>query len=185
MTWKDVAGLVSKVAPALGGALLGPGGAAAGELLSKVLGVESSPDNVLDALKSDPAAIVKLRELESNERIRIQELSVQAETVELQESSKQLQAVNETMRAEAASTNKWASLWRPFWGFVSAIAFAVFVVFVCILAYKAILRGDANAIAMLPGFIFSMTGLFAIPGSILGVASWHRGKMQRIGAGEK
>ncbi len=60
MTWKDVGQLVAKVAPALGGILLGPGGAAAGQLLSSALGVDSSPDKVIDALKNDPAAIVKV-----------------------------------------------------------------------------------------------------------------------------
>jgi roadblock/LC7 domain-containing protein len=192
MNWKDVAGLVSKIAPVLGGALLGPGGAAAGKLLSEVLGVESSPDKVLEALKSDPAAIVKIRELESNERIRLQELSVQADTVELQEEGKQLQAVNETMRAELAGSagEAWyQKAWRPACGFAVATGSWISVITCCGIVFYMLRRGGLDqlpaALSIISQFASSISIILGIPGAAVGIAAWHRGKRQRVEAGEQ
>lgn len=55
---------VGKFAPLLGAALGGPVGAAAGTLAAAALGVRDSPVDVAAAVKSDPGAAIKLRELE-------------------------------------------------------------------------------------------------------------------------
>ena len=90
-----------------------------------------------------------------------------------------IESVNETMQAEAKSTNWWTSGWRPYWGFISGTAFLVVCVFICVLAYKAVFGGKPEAMAMIPQIIGAFAALFAIPGAILGVTAWHRGKMQR------
>lgn len=64
--WHEVAELVAGVAPTLGAALAGPGGAAAGRLLAAGLGVASTPDDVYAAVASDPQATLKLRQLEAD-----------------------------------------------------------------------------------------------------------------------
>ena len=179
MTWKDVGSFIKSTAPTVGGLLFGPAGAKVGQLVSSALSVDPDPDKVLEVLKSNPDAIVKVREIEANRQIELAKIGAAS----IQEDTKQLQAINETMRAEAASEHWWASAWRPFWGFISAVAFLVAVVFVCVLAYRAIVNRDKDAMAMIPTFIFNMAALFAIPGGILGVAAWHRGMMQREQAG--
>lgn len=88
-------------------------------------------------------------------------------------------SVNETIQAEAKSSNWWTSGWRPYWGFISGTAFLFVCILVCILAYKAVLGGVPEAMAMIPQVIGAFAALFAIPGAILGVTAWHRGKMQR------
>lgn len=83
MEWRDVAGTVGKAAPILGTLLGGPAGAAVGALVASALGTGSEPSDVAAAL-GNPDAAVKLRELESNKAIRLQELAVQAASVEIQ-----------------------------------------------------------------------------------------------------
>ncbi|WP_286237977.1 3TM-type holin [Neptuniibacter halophilus] len=95
-----------------------------------------------------------------------------------------LKAVNRTMQVESQSEHWWQSAWRPFWGFISALAFLGLVIAVGFLAFEAIEKGNQNAMVMIPQLISSATMLFGIPAAILGVASWHRGKEKRIKAGE-
>jgi hypothetical protein len=119
--------------------------------------------------------MVKLKEIE----VRHQERLLDWQNRQLQAEMKLAEEVNETMRAEAKSEHwpQWS--WRPYWGFISGTAFLVVCVLVCNLAYQAVLGGKPEAMAMIPQVISAMATLFAIPGAILGVASWHRGKKQR------
>ena len=67
---------------------------------------------------------------------------------------------------------------------MSAVSFGLCVLGLLILAGMAIYKGKPEYLQILPDLIFNLTLLFGIPGSILGVASWHRGVMQRQQAGE-
>lgn len=74
--WKEVAGVVGKVAPLLGSVLGGPVGAiagAAGSLIASAVGAEPEPEAVLSAVRANPEAMVRLRELEVAEREKILE----------------------------------------------------------------------------------------------------------------
>lgn len=95
-----------------------------------------------------------------------------------------LRTVNSTMQVESESEHWPQYMWRPVWGFVSAAAFIVLVVFVCALAWKAITTKSPEAMAMIPNLISQFTMLFGIPGAILGVTAWHRGKEKRAKAGD-
>ena len=64
MKWHDVGKTAAKLAPALGGALLGPGGAAIGALVAGVYGTDATPDAVAQAIAADPQAAVTLRGIE-------------------------------------------------------------------------------------------------------------------------
>lgn len=109
------------------------------------------------------------------QRLVLQEIEAERDTIA---------SVNKTMQEEAKSDNRWTSGWRPYWGFISGTAFLFVCILVCVLAYKAVLGGKPEAMAMIPQIIGAFAALFAIPGAILGVTAWHRGKMQRIKAGE-
>ena len=56
--WGKVGSTIGSFAPLIGGVVGGPGGAAIGGLISKVLGVEESPEAVLQELKGNPEAQV-------------------------------------------------------------------------------------------------------------------------------
>jgi len=191
ITWKDIAKTVAQVAPTAGSLLGGPAGVAIGNLIAAALGTTAEPDKVLEAIQSDPQAAVKLKELELNHKLEMERLTVEAEknrlaveTAELQETSKQIESVNSTMRAEAASEHWFSAFWRPYWGVISGTAFGAAVVFIGLLAYKAVAEKDHEAMRMIPDLVVSLAELFAIPGAILGITAWHRGRMQRIQAGD-
>lgn len=90
MNWKDIASTVAKVAPVLATVLGGPVGAvagAAGALLGSALGVKATPEEVASALH-DPQALVRLRELET-----------QQQTILVQWQATQLQAELDNVRS--------------------------------------------------------------------------------------
>ncbi|CAB3815698.1 hypothetical protein O9649_07095 [Achromobacter dolens] len=89
MDWKDLAGVVSKAAPVLGGILGGPAGVAVGGLVATALGTDASPDSVSAAILRDPQAAIKLKELETNSRVQLQQLAVTAEQNRLQAAAAQ------------------------------------------------------------------------------------------------
>lgn len=71
--WDKVLELIGDAAPTVGGLLGGPAGAAVGVLVAKVLGVEDSPGAIEEALKNNPDALVKIRELEVSKELAILE----------------------------------------------------------------------------------------------------------------
>lgn len=90
MTWKDVGNVVSSVAPVLGTILGGPVGTivgSAGSLVASALGCESKPDIVTEAIKNNPEALLRLKELEIQHRenlIAWQTEQIKAETQDRQ-----------------------------------------------------------------------------------------------------
>lgn len=162
MSWKSIAETVGKVAPTLGGLLGGPAGASIGTLIATTLGVENSPESVSEALRINPEAAIKLAEIESNQKIKLQELQIDLAKAEIQADSTAISDVNKTMQAESTSEHWPTYSWRPFIGF----SFGLYI----------------NSIWILPllhvtPVILSADLTLAI-GGILGIASYFRGKAQ-------
>lgn len=180
MNWSDVASAAGKFAPILGTLLAGPAGGAVGGLVAAALGVENTPNAVNVALATDPAAAVKLQELQSNERVKLQELLVSAEKARLEAEAAASRDVNQTMQAEAQSSHWPTYTWRPVLGF--AVAFNVVVSSLLVLiVFGAIVFGvtaAAAAVAQLPMVLGALAGINGTVLPILGIASWFRGKAQ-------
>ena len=68
MDWKEIGQKVADVAPLLGTALGGPAGAALGALVASTLGTGGSPAAVMKKLQEDPQALIRVQELEQQER---------------------------------------------------------------------------------------------------------------------
>lgn len=84
MEWKDIASTVGKAAPILGTLLGGPAGAAVGALVASALGTGGTPDEVAQALHTSPEAAVKLRQIEADRTVRLQELMTDQAKAEIQ-----------------------------------------------------------------------------------------------------
>lgn len=102
MNWKDLAGVVSKVAPVLGTALGGPAGGAVGLLISTALGSEQTPAAVAAAIQAHPEAALKLAEIETNYR-----------TAQLNAATAQHSETEQTARAEQQSGDEYVRRTRP------------------------------------------------------------------------
>lgn len=161
--WKDIAKTVGQYAPVLGTLIGGPAGAAIGAVVSSVLGVGNSPEEVSQALAVNPEAAVKLKQIEKERQVELQTLLVQAEQNRLAAETSAIQSVNTTMQAEAKAEHWPTYSWRPFCGFIFGTMF-LGVYFVLPLAKLPVPEVPTEAwLAM---------------GAVLGVASWYRGRMQ-------
>jgi hypothetical protein len=92
MNWSDIGGTVAKAAPILGGLVGGPAGAAVGALIAAKFGVDNTPEAVSTALATNPDAYVKLKEIEANNKVQLQQLIVAAEQNRLAAQTAQYQA---------------------------------------------------------------------------------------------
>lgn len=173
MDWKDIAGAVGKVAPVLGTLLGGPVGAAAGSLVSSVLGVDNSPDEVHKALEADPNLLLKLREAEIQQQTQLQQLMVESET-------QRLTQVNETIRAELASGDKFKSYWRPLFGYIMGISWGAIMLAT---TYQIVFSPQqaSTTISALGG----LSTLWGIGLAVLGINVWKRSDDKAIAFGQQ
>ncbi|GEK46541.1 hypothetical protein HPA02_08240 [Bisbaumannia pacifica] len=152
MDWSDVAETVARVAPAAGGALGGPAGAAVGGLIARVLGVDETPEAVAQAA-ADPQAAERLKRLDQEHEREILSLTLQAETTRLTE-------INKTMRAEVGSDSAWRAGWRPFNGWMLALSLAV----VNFGLVAVVLRDPAQLAQVVDVLIWSVVAQGAVQG---------------------
>ncbi|MBL4748821.1 MAG: hypothetical protein JKY17_08775 [Magnetovibrio sp.] len=173
MDLSDLGALVADMAPLLGKLLPIPGAGIAGSLIAAKFGTKNEPSAIAAAINADPNAAFKLAEIESNNRTALESQLIQAETA-------RILSVNQTMQTEAQSDKWWVSGWRPFWGFASGLAWAFLAI--C-LGWAMVTGKDFGGMAA--GFSTFPAIFWAIPLTILGVASHHRGKEKRHKAGEQ
>jgi len=178
---KDLAKTVAKYAPLLGSLLPVPGGAAIGAVVASAFnGDADKPDELINLVNADPNAAIKLREIESNNKVALEALAVKQAENALVADTARIESVNLTMRAETTAGDLWTRRWRPAWGFTAAAVFALQMV---VIFYAVVFKtSQASAI------ILAIAGLdifWSVPLAILGISAFHRGKLKRTLAGEK
>jgi hypothetical protein len=178
--WKDLVEHLKQFAPTLlGAAGTVAGGPVAGAALAAVAraiagkGEDADLDDVASAILGSPELRVKMEEIALQRELAhldIEKATMDAETA-------RLETVNATMRSEAGADDAWTRRWRPFWGYMSAVAFFVQVVSV---AYVMFVGGDASLLNALG----SLSVFWTVPLAVLGVSAWSRGqeKLLRIEA---
>ena len=80
--WDSIKDTVGSVAPIAGSLLGGPAGSAVGSMLASALGVSNTPDAVAAAIKADPQAAIKIRQIEAQleqTRLEVRGQAIQAE----------------------------------------------------------------------------------------------------------
>lgn len=172
MDWSDIAGVVGKVAPLIGGVLGGPAGAAAGAVLSSVLGTDNNPEAIANAVRNDPQAAVKLREAELEHVAEMQRLLLQGEAQRLEAETQQMISVNKTMQAELQADGLFKSAWRPAIGWVMAAAFALIAAAMCYTLVQ-----DPS---QLPDVMDGIITLIIAMGGVLGVNIHKRSQDKQI-----
>ena len=188
MNWSDIAKSIAGYAPMVSTILAATGIgapaaaaiAAAGSLISGALGVPNTPDDVAQALVSNPDAAVKIKQIEADHGEHLAQIAAQQEAKELDSQVAQVQTVNETMRKED-DTRTFS--WRDYWGFVSGTAFAFVVCIVGYLVGMAVYYNHPEQLAAIPAIVGSFSVLFGIAATVLGVQSsietHHAGMCER------
>jgi len=151
---------VKAVAP-IAANLVVPGSGTLLEGLMRVVtgdGPDTPIEAVAEKIAADPALMVQLQEKAMEHEARLAEIE-----------ARKLESVNQTMRAESTS-ERWPQYsWRPFNGFTFPLA---------VLLIYAALPACGKTVPDVPEMVW--VGWL----SILGVATWDRGKEKRTKAGE-
>lgn len=171
-SWDSVKKTVAKVAPLLGGTLGGPAGGAVGGLIASALGVDNEPDAIAKALANDPEAAVKLRELEQAHKRDLERMHLEAETSRLSE-------INKTMRAEAAANDAFVRRWRPMFGYMVALTWAIQSVAIA----WAVVASPEQAPNLINA-VTALTPMWGIALSILGINISSRSRDKRCQHGQ-
>jgi len=181
MDWKDVAGAIGKIAPMLGTLLGGPAAVAlnVGGMIASALGTDNTPSAVALALQTNPEAAVKIAEIESNERVRLQEMVTNITLAEISADTQTSGVVNQTMQSEAGSEHWPTYSWRPAIGLAVAVdlvlaSLTVGYAFLGVMFFKL----DVAILGHIPAMVVAMASLIGIATPILGIASYFRGKAQ-------
>ena len=94
MEWSKVINLVKGAAPLLGTAIGGPAGTVVGglaggaiSLIGQAFGVEDveDPEQIYNAIKADPEAVIKLKQIELDHKIELQKLALEIDRAYLQD----------------------------------------------------------------------------------------------------
>lgn len=80
--WEKVGRAIADVAPIAGGLLGGPAGGAVGSLIASTLGTAADPEAVMAKIQADPAVLMQIKQLESDERKHL--LEMQTKTLQLE-----------------------------------------------------------------------------------------------------
>ena len=178
--WDGVKGLLTPIVGIAANAIMPGSGGIVTSMVAKILGCDNTPEALTTAIQgASPDQIIALRKMELDNEVELKELAFKTVKLEVDREIAVTGSVNASIQAEAQSKWWFSAAWRPFWGFVSALAFFVVSVFCCFIAYEAVKTKNFQLLTVVPQLISAMAMLFSIPGAILGVTAWHRGKMQR------
>jgi hypothetical protein len=156
--------LLRAVVPTIAAALGGPlAGIAAGVITEKLGIPKDTVENVTALIKGmSPDKIAELKIAELELKLKLETLGYESIQKIEELNTRSIEAVNATMRAEAASEHWPTYSWRPFIGFM--FGFYIGSMFILPLFGKTPVTLSADLVLAI--------------GAILGVASWYRGKMQ-------
>lgn len=176
-----IVGGLAALAPWIGRAISGDDGERTAQQIADVAcavtGVQN-PKEAVQRVQDDPEAQRRFV-------LEVQKLELEFYRAE----TARLDSVNQTMRAElgvgADVANGWQfalallkSGWRPFWGYVSAVVWGIFIVGILWLLADVVktsgLAGVAPVVTALSQVISALMPIFMMALTVLGVAVWKR-----------
>ncbi len=180
--WEKVKSLIGTAAPPLVGTLIGgPAGGAVGGLVASALGVENTPEAIEAELRTNPEALLTLKKLESDERVRLRELAFKH--AELESEERRLATVQQaaTMQAEYASNDPFVRRWRPMWGGYT-LCFSWALMF---LGLFAVMLAEPTETANVINSIVALTPLISVALAVLGINIHKRSVDKQVAAGKE
>lgn len=164
---------VSKGAPILGSLIGTPATGAAIGMIAKALGTDADPEAIKDELKIDPEATAKLQRLEAEHERELTRMSLEAQTARLGE-------INRTMRAEAASNDAYVRRWRPTFGYLVAVAWALQAG-----GIAWVMATQPEQAGSLAQAVTALTPMWSVALAILGINVRERSRDKQVAAGHR
>lgn len=164
--WDKVAGLLKGSVPTIATALGGPLAGIVATKIAKQFGVEDTPKAIMQHLSALPQLDVSttLAHIESDKETTLAALDA---------TTKQLDIVNQTIRNETNSDDAFVRRWRPFYGYILAVSWFVFIFALAwVFVYTAI-KNPASLPTMLTHlatFVSSTMLLWSAALAVLGVS---------------
>jgi len=154
---------------------------------------ENVANQVLDVAKQvtghpDPETAMQQIESDPNLKLKFIELMSPIIEKELEEDTKRLQTVNDTMRVEYQTQGLWKSGWRPWFGWVAGTTWGIQAIAFVVICIYAIVNDPANAyktIDSMSQLAGAMTMVWAIALSVLGVNITKRSQDKQVAAGQE
>jgi len=83
MNWSDLGKTIAGYAPLLGSVIGGPAGGAIGAIVASTFGVADKPEAILEAVKNDPEAAIKLRSIELDHKTDLERMAMDLAKAEI------------------------------------------------------------------------------------------------------
>lgn len=157
-------------------------GARAQEKVEKVAGLVKAVTGQedlgagVDAIKANPQLALQL-----------QGMVMQHERDSYIAETARLQVVNETMRAEYASGDKYTSRWRPTFGYAACVTWVLqgLIVF-GLVAYMAVMHPDRlpRTLVVITDLMRALADHWMYAMAVLGIAVWKRSEDKKTAAGD-
>lgn len=176
--WETVKDLLGRAAPLLGTVIAGPAGAGIAAAVASVLGVEATPEAIENELRTNPEALVMLKRLESQERVRLRELAFKHAELESDERKLALSSQAATQQAEIASNDAYVRRWRPTFGYAMCLAW---VLLFFGLAFALVFHPTQAAAVV--NSVVALTPLFAVALAVLGISIHKRSQDKQVASG--
>lgn len=178
MMWDRIKALISPIAPVVGGLVGGPVGASVGTLLSNALGVEATPEAIEQELKRNPDALIKIKQMESDERAQLRTLTYRHAELESEERKLALVQQHQTMQTELKSEDAYVRRWRPTFGYAVCLAWSL--LFLGLFIVMVVSPEKASEVI---NSVVAMTPLFGIALTVLGINIHKRSQDKQCQAG--
>ena len=178
--WESVKSLIATAAPMIGTVIGGPAGGAVGAMVASTLGVENTPEAIEQELRTNPDALLKLKRLESDERIKLQELALDHSKIESEERKLAITTQAATQQAELASNDTYVRRWRPTFGYAMCLAWSLLFFG---LAFALVFHPEQAASVV--NSVVALTPLFSVALAVLGISIHKRSQDKQVAQGTK
>jgi hypothetical protein len=178
--WDKIKSLLGSAAPLIGTLIGGPAGGAVAGMVASVLGVDNTPEAIEQALINNPDALLQIKQLESDERVKLRELAFQHAELESEERKLAMTQQASTMKAEIASNDPFVRRWRPTWGYTLCLSWALMF-----LGLFVVMIFEPKEAANVVNAIVALTPLISVALAVLGVNIHKRSVDKQVTAGQK
>ncbi|MEI8609948.1 3TM-type holin [Enterovibrio norvegicus] len=176
--WDTIKDLLGGAAPLIGTVIGGPAGGAVGAMVASALGVEATPEAIEAELRSNPDALITLKKLESDERVRLRELALDQSKIESEERKLAITTQAATQQAELASNDAYVRRWRPTFGYAMCLAWSLLFFG---LAYALVFHPKEAASNV--NAVVALTPLFSVALAVLGISIHKRSQDKQVAKG--
>ena len=142
MSWSELGKTIAGYAPLLGGVVGGPAGASIGSMIASKFGVENKPDQIANAINSDPEAAIKLRSIELDNKTELEKIAMELARSEIAD------------KQNARKENKHSVMPAVLSGVLSLIIVGI----IYMLFYTVVPEGSKDVLFMLLGVVVKEWG---------------------------